>query len=84
MARWKNDWGEEFETEEDARDNVIERMDWSDYEQEMQYSISWTDLFRWARQQDGFFEHFETDFSNAENEFFEANYHEIEDDEDDF
>ena len=83
MARWENYWGEEFETEEDARENVCEHMEWDDYENEMQYTISWHDLFEWARKQEGFFDHFEIDFYDAENEFFKANYHEVEDEEDD-
>lgn len=83
MAHWENDWGEEFETEEDAREDVVEKMDWSAYEDELQYTISWHTLFEWARQQDGFFERFETNFYDAENEFFKANYHEVEDDEED-
>ena len=84
MAHWENDWGEEFETEKDAREDVVEKMDWDAYEQEMQYSISWHDLFKWAREQPGFFDHFEIDFYNAENEFFNANYHEVDEEDEEY
>lgn len=81
MAQWENDWGDEFETEEDARENVIEKMEWSDYEEELQYIISFHDLFVWAHNQVGFYEYFENELNEAENNFFKANYHEVNEEE---
>jgi hypothetical protein len=81
MAMWQNEWGDTFETEEEARDNVIEQMDWDDFKEYMQYSINWNDLFEWARKQEGFFEEFENQFCDAENEFFEQYYSMIDNEE---
>jgi hypothetical protein len=83
MRIWENAWGEEFETEEDARDNVSERMEWYDYERLMEKSISWSQLFNWARKQEGFFETFENEFCEAENDFFDENYSIVDNDEED-
>jgi len=83
MRIWENAWGEEFETEEDARDNVSERMDWYDYERFMERSITWNQLFNWARKQEGFYEAFENEFCEAENDFFDENYSIVDNDEED-
>lgn len=81
MTHWENDWGDEFETEEDARNDATERMDWPNYEDELQYIISFHQLFTWARKQEGFVEHFENEFYEAEDNFFTSNYHEVNDEE---
>lgn len=43
--------------------------------------ISYDTLLDWAMKQDGFFDHFEDDFSKAQRDYFEDFYFEIEDDE---
>lgn len=77
MAHWENDWGEEFETEEEARENVLENIEWADYEEQFFDIVPFHNLFEWARKQDGFFEDFEMELCEAENRFFNDNYHEI-------
>jgi len=78
MAQWESAWGDIFETETDARENVIERMDWTDYKTELQYSISFFELLDWAREHDGFYDRFADEIQDAENEFFRSNYSETE------
>lgn len=76
---WVNDWGEEFKTEEEARENVWEHMDREDYEYQLGYIISQERLLKWAMEQDAFYEAFQDEISKAENEFFNDAYHLIED-----
>ena len=80
-TKWVSEWGDEFETEEEARDDALEKMDWNDYVDEFEYLISYRELLDWARQQPGFWERFEQDASEAEGEFFDRNYHEEESEE---
>lgn len=82
MARWKNDWGKEFEDEDTARENVCENMTWDDYEEYFQYNVSFHDLFEHLKKMPNFFESFEDVFWATEDEFFKDNYHKIDEDED--
>lgn len=77
---WENDWGEVFDTEEEARENVWKHMDREDYELELGYIIRYDKLLAWAMEQDAFYERFQEDISKAEAEFFDENYHKIEED----
>jgi hypothetical protein len=78
---WENDWGETFDTEEEARENVQQHMEREDYELQLEYIISHSKLLAWAMEQDAFYERFEEEISKAEAEFFDENYHEVAEDE---
>lgn len=80
---WENDWGEEFDTEEEARENIHEHMDRDDYKWRLGYIISCDKLLAWAMEQDAFYERFQEEISRAEGEFFEDNYHEVEEEDED-
>lgn len=73
---WTNEWGNEFDNEQDARLDVPSRMSWDDYKNELMYSISFDELIDWARDQIGFESHFSEQLKQAEDEFFENNYYE--------
>lgn len=75
---WENDWGETFDTEEEARENVYEHMKRDDYEWQLEYIISHDKLLAWAMEQDAFYERFQEEISKAEAEFFDEFYHEVE------
>lgn len=75
---WKNDWGEEFDTEEDARENVWKHMGRDHYEDRLEYIINHSKLLSWAMDQDAFYEAFQKEINEAEEEFFDDYYHEIE------
>ena len=75
---WENDFGETFDTEEEARENVWEHMEREDYEDELEYIINHSKLLSWAMDQDAFYERFQEEISKAEAEFFDEYYHEIE------
>ena len=76
---WENEWGQEFDSEEEAFNDVHDKMEWSDYKESMQYSISWDALFDFARNHEDFFDHFEREISRAEEEFFTNYYHSVDD-----
>ena len=76
---WYNEWGEEFDSEEAARENVHEHMDADYYEAELTYIIPYGKLLSWAMKQEAFHEHFEKEIAKAENEFFNSYYTEEED-----
>ena len=80
---WENDFGEEFETQEEARENVYERMELDDYLTRISDIIDVDKLLRWAWGKADFFETFDEEVLDAERRFFEDNYHEcvVEDEE---
>ena len=79
--RWENDWGNEFEDMEAAREDARERMDDDAYMNELGYLISYDRLLRYAMNNaPGFWDDFADEVADAENEFFHANYHEVIDD----
>ena len=77
---WISEWGDEFETEEDARDDAREHMEWDDYKEEMQYLITWDKLWEFAKTHPSFTDQFEDELLTAEDNFFDENYHEIDED----
>lgn len=83
MSHWENEFGDEFETREEALESVTERMDDRDLTCALEYSIGFSVLLDWAMQQDGFWDHFCDEIEQAEMEFFSDNYYEVEDEEED-
>lgn len=77
MPRYENDWGDEFENEEKARQDAWEHMEYSDYTEKLGYSISHGALLQWAMRQDRFWIHFNEEIHEAEDSYFRENYHEI-------
>ena len=75
---WENEWGEKFDTEEEARENVWERMECEDYEWRLEDIISYSQLLMWAMKQDAFYERFQDDISKVEAEFFDDYYYKVE------
>lgn len=72
MAKWFDDWGTEFESEEEAREHTQQNMTWEDYKNEFQYIVSYDELLDWAKDTWGFEEHFSDAIMQAENEYFNA------------
>ena len=75
MARWINDWGDEFDNEEDARQRAREQMNWNNYKNELIYILTIDQILDWAREQEGFYDAFQDELACAEGEFFLSNYH---------
>lgn len=94
MTIWKNDFGEQFDTFDEARENVFENMRLDDYFERMaaQFTDS-EELLRTiynrihGRLNKGsrfdFWELFEDESYTAEEQFFNDNYYEIETEEED-
>lgn len=78
---WENDWGDTFETEEEARNNVYDRMTDDDLIEELGYSIGYTELILWAMKQDQFFIDYADAIEEARDSFFRSNYHYVEEEE---
>lgn len=72
MAKWFDDWGTEFESEEEAREHTRQNMTWEQYKDEFQYIVSYDELLDWAKDALGFEEHFSDAIMQAENEHFNA------------
>ena len=76
MTIWTDGCGI-FETEEEARDNVLENMEWNDFEEYFHNNISFHDFFTRVRNivdPERFFIEFKDEFCDAENHYFEENY----------
>ena len=75
MAKWRSDWGDEFDNEEDAHLDAKEHMDWNSYKDELIYILTIDQILDWAREQEGFYDAFQDELAAAEGEFFLSNYH---------
>lgn len=75
---WENEWGDIFDSEEEAYEDCCSRMTIDDYADGMIYHLSYDDLLQWAMEQEGFWEHFEDIMANIRQEFFINYYSEIE------
>jgi len=81
---WESDFGEVFDSEEEARDNAWENMEEADFENWLLEHRTAVDVYAKARQmRDGmtWFDLFEDEWCEAVDAFFEGNYHsrEVED-----
>ena len=81
MAYYTTDWGDQFDTYEEAREACLQHMDTCDLSEELQYSVSFYELLLWAMKQPSFFDDFADKLSAAEKEFCNEYIHEWEDDE---
>ena len=80
-THWENDWGDEFETREDAFNDACERMDRTDLNEELGMVLSYSDLLDWCWRQPNFIDEFYEAIEEAERNWFENNYYEVEDEE---
>ena len=80
MKQYQNIYTEEiFEDENAAREDVWQDMTWDDYEEYFCDKMDFHEFFTRVRESmPNFFETFENEFCDAENEYFEQNYKEIE------
>ena len=74
---WENDWGDTFDTEEEARNTAMEQMTIDNYFDRLFTAIDHEDLLRWAWNQPNFLDDFMTEISAVEDDFFESHYHEL-------
>ncbi len=81
MNHWENDFGEEFETEEEAREDAFEKMEQADLIEGLEISIGFTTLLEWAMKQPNFWDDFNDAICEAEDIFFRDNYYEVKDSE---
>ena len=82
MTKWENDFGDIFDTEEEARDSISNYMEMEDYREliSLDFEKAFEIIFRRCP------EEIEDKLSEAEEKFFKDLYYEIgvEDEEDDF
>ena len=81
---WESEFGEQFETEEDARENMYCAMELSDYIDGLAEKIDKSRLLEWCwmRTDGKFLDDFYDEISDVEDDFFHENYYEVETDED--
>ena len=77
MKQWEKYDGDIFDTETEAREDAWTDMTWEVWEEELSPLISYHKLFDYARQKEDFFLKFENEFCEAENNYFEEHYSEI-------
>ena len=80
-THWENEWGDEFETREDAFEDACERMDSTDLDEELGMVLSFSDLLDWCWRQPNFMDDFDDAIQKAERNYFENNYYEVKDEE---
>lgn len=79
MIKYQDITTEEIFEEEEARENVWMEMTWDDYEEYFKSKMNFHDFFTRVRESiPDFYEKFENEFCDAENEYFEARYKEVE------
>lgn len=76
---WENEWGDTFNSEEEAYEDCLDRMTTEDYADEMFFHLSSDDLLHWAMEQEGFWERFADVIADIRQEFFTNYYSKIED-----
>lgn len=74
---WENDYGDEFETEDEAREDAVENMTKEDYLEYFENHVNTRELLEWAWRQVTFFEDFENQLMDAEDAYFNDCYHKI-------
>ena len=79
MSHWENEFGDVFESREDAYEDSWNKMEDFELANALEYIIGFRALLEWAMQQDGFYEYFSEQIDEAENEFFSEHYYEVED-----
>ena len=77
MTHWENNYGDVFETEEQARENAVQEMSWDDICEYFKTVMTFDDLFDTVRRRmRNFYEEFEMEIMDAEDDYFNKNYHE--------
>lgn len=80
MNHWEDEFGNRFETEEEARDDSYEKMSKFDLIGHLGTILSYTEILEWAMHQDDFWERFDSAIFAAQDEFFQDYYFEVEGD----
>lgn len=68
---WHNDWGEEFDSYEEARDKTLEHMEEEDLLDFIFCCRNKDEIIRWAIRQEKFYEEFEDLIHQAEEDFLD-------------
>lgn len=81
---WESEFGAQFETEEEAREDALCTMELNEYIDGLAGKIDKSRLLEWCwMHTDGkFFDDFYDEISDVEDDFFRENYYEVETDED--
>jgi hypothetical protein len=75
MSKWKDSYGNIYETEDDARDNAINEMTWDDICEYFKTLMTFEDLFETIRKEmPNFYDEFEMEILDAEDDYFNKNY----------
>lgn len=81
--KYVRDWdNKEFETKEEAYEDCLEFMDLSDYVERLDTYVTIDNLLEWCFNQPSFYDNFGNEIYEIEQAFFEANYSEVDDNDD--
>ena len=81
---WVCEDGDRFDTQEEAYEDALKKMDWDDLADFFRNYVGFTEFLKWASEQDNFWAKYEDDMYRAEEDYFTENYweEEVEDEED--
>ena len=82
MSKYLRDDFTEFDSYDDAWEDAMEQMDFTDFAERFECQVNFWDLLNWARKQPNFYDDFCDAVSDAEQDYFDDFYRELEDDED--
>lgn len=82
MSKYLRDDFAEFDSYEKAWEDAMEQMDIDEFIEHFTNYVDFSDLLKWAQKQPNFYDDFDEAVSNAEQDYFDDFYRELEDDED--
>ena len=68
---WHNEWGEDFDSYEEARDETLKHMDEDDYLDVLCTPLIATKIVEWAMKKEGFYDQFQDIIERIEQEFLD-------------
>ena len=68
---WHNEWGEDFNSYEEARDETLKRMDEEDYLDVLTTPAIALKIVKWAMKKEDFYDQFQDEIDRIEQEFLD-------------
>ena len=68
---WHNEWGEDFNSYEEARDETLKHMDEEDYLDVLTTPVIAWEIVKWAIKKEDFYDQFQDTINRIEQEFLD-------------
>ena len=83
MKKYERDDGTIFDSYDEAWEDAMQEMDIPEFYERFENRVGYWELLSWATQQPHFYDEFSDAVSDAEQDYFDDFYHEVEEEEDD-